>query len=71
MSLIRYHQSGCHIERRGLTSTIRSQQTYNLTLLHIDGNVAYNGSFTVLLNQVFRAEHHLAFFHILVILRQM
>ena len=43
----------------------------NLTLLHIDGNVAYNGPFTVLLNQVFRAEHHLAFCHILVILRQM
>ena len=51
--------------------TVRPQQTHNLTLLHINGNMAYNGSFTVLLNQVFRAEHHLAFFHILVILRQM
>ena len=44
---------------------------HNFTLLHVDGYMAYNGSFTVLLNQVFRAKHHLAFFHILVILRQM
>ena len=64
-SLIRRNQSNGHIEWSRFTGTVRSQQTYNLSLLHIYGDVAHYCTFTVLFHQVFGAKHHFTFFHIL------
>ena len=54
---IRYNQTSSHIERSSLTCTIWSKQTYNFSLLHIDGNTIGNSSFTITLHQSLCSEN--------------
>ena len=47
MSLIRNHQSCCHIKRVVFSCTIWSEQPHNLTLLHIDAHTIGNSTLSV------------------------
>ena len=55
MSAIGYDQSCSHIKRGGLTGAVRTQQTDNLALLHIEAHIVNNGTLTIPLHETFRA----------------
>ena len=53
------HDKTCgHIERRCLAGTVRSEQSDNLALLHVDRNVVNNGALSVALHQSLGTQHH-------------
>ena len=58
MPLIRHDKSRSHIKRSSLTGTIRSQQPYNLSLLHIKRNMTYYRTLAVFLHQIFCTKYH-------------
>ena len=57
MTFIRYNQTCSHIERSCLTCTIWSKQTYDFSLLHIDGNTIGDSSFTITFHQTLSSEN--------------
>ena len=55
MTAVGQHQTGGHIERRGLTGTVRSEKSHNLALLHIEADVVDHCALTIALDQSFCA----------------
>ena len=53
LSGIRHNKSCYHIEACGLTRSVRTEKTYNLTLVHFHGNPFHNCSGAIFLNKVF------------------
>ena len=53
MTRIGYDQTCSHVERGGLTSTIRSQQSHNLSLSNIDVHIVHHRSLPITLHQSF------------------
>jgi len=49
LAVVGGHQTGGHIERSGLTRSVRTEQAYYLTLLKVDTHIVDNRSFAVLL----------------------
>ncbi len=74
MSAIRHDQTRGHIERGGLTGTVGTQQTHNLTLLHVEAHIVDHRTLAVLLDEALGTQHQLplrlhcflCFFHIRV-----
>ena len=58
MSGIGDHQPRRHIERGGLSGTVGSQQSYNLSLTHVDAHAVGHRTLAVNLHQAFRTQHH-------------
>ena len=53
------HDESCgHIERCGLSCSVRSQKSYNLALANIYRHVVDNGTLAITLHKSFGAEHH-------------
>ena len=44
LTLVWLDESYNHIEGSGLAGSVRAEQTYNLTLLNVDGDVVYHGA---------------------------
>ena len=55
------HQSHRHIESSRFPGSVRSEQSHDLPLFDINGNMIYNGTCLIFLNEVLRTEHHLLF----------
>ena len=55
---IGHHKTGGHIEAGGLTGTVGAQQTYYLTLMHVEANVIHHRTLTVDLHKAFAAQLH-------------
>ena len=66
MSLIWHHQTCGHIERRRLAGTIRSQQSYYLSLCHFERDIIDDSTLSVYLDEALCAKGHLfcILFHI-------
>ena len=69
LSLIGCHQTHRHVKGCRLARTIRAQQTDNLPLFHINGNMIHHRTCPIFLHQILRPEHHLLFFCHLTILK--
>ena len=55
MAAVRQHQSCCHVERGGLTGTVRSEQTDDLPLFHMKTDVVDHSALPIALDEAFRA----------------
>ena len=58
MSGVGHNQAGRHVERCGLASTVRSEQSHNLALAHVYGHVVHHGAFAVTFHQSLCAKRH-------------
>ena len=56
MSAVGHDQARGHIERGGLAGTVGAQQTYDLTLLHVEAHVVHHGTLAIPLDESFRAQ---------------
>ena len=58
MSGVGHNQAGRHVERCGLASTVRSEQSHNLSLLHADGHIVHHRPLAVFFHQSLCPEYH-------------
>ena len=56
VSSIGQDEAGGHVERSRLASTVRTQQSDNLALTHVEGDVVHHCSLAVYLDQAFAAK---------------
>ena len=58
VAVVGHNETGGHVERRCLAGAVRSEQTYDFALLHVDGHIVDNGTLAVSFHQSFGAQHH-------------
>ena len=53
MTTIGHNQARSHIKRGGLAGTVGAQQSYNLTLLHVEAHIIDHRTLTIALHEAF------------------
>ena len=55
MAAIGHHETCRHIERGGLSCTVRTQESHDLTLLHVEAHIIDHRTLSIALHEAFRA----------------
>ena len=66
MAAIGHNQTCRHIERRRLTGTVRTEQTDNLTLSHVETDIVYNRALTIAFYEPLGTQYNAFLFHYLI-----